>query len=136
MYPEWIPKLYSGIFKLGQRTNTERIFFDLNPQNRSRFSHQWAHYIAEQLGLVEQEQFTYELNSLETKYFKTKRKELLFKLINPEWTEFQIVKDKHNNNPFFLESVMKEPRNKSIEEGLPDLVYDKGYVIGKQIQLT
>jgi len=136
--PNWKKELYQTILETAKLNKdiVDGIFFDLNPRNRDLLSHKWTEYVAIQLGLEEDIDYSYELKNLSTDKFKTHRQRKLFELINPSWTKIKILRDEGLEGKFFLESVMQEPKNKEIGYGIsPDLVYDKGYVVGKYLAL-
>jgi len=134
----WQNEVYKGIMKTARKNQDkiDGVFFDLNPRNNSRFSHEWARYVVQRIGLQQYKDYTYGEQKLETDTHKTHRREILFELLNPEWKEIQILRDEGLEGEFFLESVMQEPKNKEIGQNIkPDLVYDKGYVIGKYLAI-
>jgi len=128
--PNWEKYVYEGIVKLG-KINKTGIFFDLNPRNTSKYSHEFAYHCAQNVSLKENLDYTYNETKLATKEFKSNRKEILFKLIKPKWHEIEVKISRHIKGNLFLESIMPAPENKYDKE-----VYfinrdnNKGYVSG------
>jgi hypothetical protein len=129
LHNKWKEPLYEAIINYARANNSPNIFFDLNPLGRntqSYFSHEWAAFIAEKCGLEKDKDYTFTWEG--RKFSGTP----VFKLINPEWQNIKLKRSDNVTGTFFLEGVMQQPKHK---EGTPDMVYDKGYVIGKYIPL-
>ncbi|MGV8171875.1 MAG: hypothetical protein ACP5OA_04240 [Candidatus Woesearchaeota archaeon] len=135
---EWKKGAYDAIIETARlnRRKIDGVFFDLNPRNRDKLSHNWAEYVAKRAGLKKGVDYIYQNKNLSTKDFITHRRGTIFELINPEWKEILILRSEGLEGKFFLEGVMQEPKNKEIGPGIdPDLVYNKGYVIGKYVSI-
>jgi hypothetical protein len=135
--PNWKDETYRLILDLAKlnKDKIEGVFFDLNPRSISKMSHRWAEYLATQLELEKNKDYTYTQKNMSTENFQTHRKQRRFEMNNPKWNEIRILRDEEVTGAFFIESIMQKPENKGVGNGIkPDLVYDKGYVVGKYIK--
>jgi hypothetical protein len=130
--PHWEGHICDAIAKFAEsnKDKIDGIFFDLNPMNRTRHSHEFAVEAAKQLGMKENVDYTYTKRSMSTPENPTSKKQIIFQTNKLEWTPIRFKRKRGDDGYLFLESVAIDPNDPSKNNGM---IQDFGYVKGKYV---
>lgn len=146
MVNSWQVKVLRGIMEFAESAHYQKIFFDLNPQNRDGHSHEMARMNALNFGYASRRVmlsrlsddriprdrwFSYSHEGFENSHGRKIRK---FSLDQKKWTELRINRGDGLEGTFLFEGMRLNPElEPSI--GNPDLIYDRGYACGELVEL-